>query len=411
MEDRNNKTIICSVLFLDIVEYSKKSVAGQISLKERFNAFLSIAIRDIPMDDRIILDTGDGAAISFLGDVEDSLKVALSMRASLLNAGAHMEPLLMVRMGINLGPVCLVKDINDQPNIVGDGINVAQRIMEFSEPGQILVSRSYYEAASRLSHDYAGMFHYLGVRTDKHVREHEVYALGNAAEFAEQYQSLSNKRMHASENGPLLAVLKKTWDGSARTLGEAVLRGTAAFQTATPARQVLYLSGLLVGALLLFGVIVKLFGTQTHKELPVVAKVQEKAVAKESKRAPSQAAAPESAGKPDESQAESAAGDAAVAHKKEAKSKPAKKGDVVDKLQAMLQQKKDAVLEVQCKPGALLYVDAWQKGKVGSAPLTIPLTAGKHTIIIDPPGNGAVYSKELVFGSGQIVKLSPGLCQ
>src|SRR5450759_2422413 len=122
MEERGNKTIMCSVFFLDIVEYSKKSVAGQISLKDRFNSYLSAAIRDVPMTDRIILDTGDGAAINFLGDVEDELKEALTLRESLLAEDPNVAPPLLVRMGINLGPVRLVRDINGQPNIVGDGI-------------------------------------------------------------------------------------------------------------------------------------------------------------------------------------------------------------------------------------------------------------------------------------------------
>jgi len=183
MEERDNKTIVCSVLFLDIVEYSQKAVSGQISLKEGFNVFLSTALTDIPVEDRIILDTGDGAAISFLGDIEDALKVGLSMRERLLNAGVYMDPPLLVRMGINLGPVRLVKDINNQPNIVGDGINVAQRVMGFADVGQLLVSRSYYDAVSRISQEYAGMFHYQGSRTDKHVREHEVYAIGYPGEF------------------------------------------------------------------------------------------------------------------------------------------------------------------------------------------------------------------------------------
>jgi hypothetical protein len=183
MEERDNKTIICSVLFLDIVEYSQKAVSGQISLKEGFNVFLSDALHEIPTEDRIILDTGDGAAISFLGDIEDALKVGLSMRKSLLTAGVHMDTPLLVRMGINLGPVRLVKDINNQPNIVGDGINVAQRVMDFADVGQLLVSRSYYDAVSRISQEYAGMFHYQGSRTDKHVREHEVYAIGYPGEF------------------------------------------------------------------------------------------------------------------------------------------------------------------------------------------------------------------------------------
>jgi hypothetical protein len=183
MEERVNKTIICSVFFLDIIEYSKKSVSDQISLKERFNSFLSMAIRDVPINDRIILDTGDGAAISFLGDVEDALRAALSVRSSLLSEEGVRPPSLQVRMGVNLGPVRLVRDINGQPNLVGDGINVAQRIMGFASTGQILVSRSYYDAASRLSQEYAGMFHFEGSRTDKHVREHEVYAIGYPGDF------------------------------------------------------------------------------------------------------------------------------------------------------------------------------------------------------------------------------------
>src|SRR5512135_1381758 len=199
MEDRG-KTIMCSVLFLDIVEYSKKSVSGQISLKERFNAYLSVAIRDVPIDDRIILDTGDGAALSFLGDVGDALQVALSMRES-LREGLHMEPPLLVRMGINLGPVRLIRDINGQPNIVGDGINVAQRVMGFSDPGQILVSRSYFDAVSRLSQEYAGMFHYQGSRTDKHVREHEVYAIGYPGDFTSTQRQLTKLSRHAGAKG------------------------------------------------------------------------------------------------------------------------------------------------------------------------------------------------------------------
>jgi len=214
MEERGNKTIICSVFFLDIVEYSKKSVSGQISLKERFNAFLSIAIRDVPVNDRIILDTGDGAAISFLGDISDALHAALSMRSSLLNEGVRMEPPLLVRIGINLGPVRLVKDINGQPNIVGDGINVAQRVMGFSDPGQILVSRSYYDAVSRLSQEYAGMFHYQGSRTDKHVREHEVYAIGYPGDFTSTQRSIAKQSRHAGATGFNAALfrLENYWD-------------------------------------------------------------------------------------------------------------------------------------------------------------------------------------------------------
>ena len=180
MPEHTNRTFICSVLFLDIVEYSQRSVAEQIALKERFNAVLTEAIVGVPTDDRIILDTGDGAAVSFLGDPEDTLFAGMSLRDAVGARDTTSGPRLQIRVGVNLGPVRLVKDINGQPNIIGDGINVAQRVMSFAEPGQILVSRSYYDVMARLSEDYAKLFHYEGAKTDKHVREHEVYAISSA---------------------------------------------------------------------------------------------------------------------------------------------------------------------------------------------------------------------------------------
>jgi class 3 adenylate cyclase len=184
MLDTANRTFICSVVFIDLVGYSKKPVTEQIRLKTSLTNNLSEAIKDIPVNDRIILDTGDGAAISFLGDPEDALFVTLSLREAMMREGMTATMVEAsgedsVRMGINLGPVKLVKDINGHPNIIGDGINVAQRIMSFARPGQIVVSRSYYDVVSNLASEYAKLFTYEGSRTDKHVREHEIYVVGH----------------------------------------------------------------------------------------------------------------------------------------------------------------------------------------------------------------------------------------
>ncbi len=188
MQARSNRTFICSVVFLDIVEYTKKPVAEQIQQKERLNALLAEALQDVAANDRIILDTGDGAAISFVGDPEDALFVCLALRdeVSVPQAGAALK----MRIGINLGPVKLIRDLNGQPNIIGDGINVAQRVMSFADPNQVLVSRSYYEVVSCMSEAYGRLFRYEGSRTDKHVREHEVYAVGESSgEIKRQIES------------------------------------------------------------------------------------------------------------------------------------------------------------------------------------------------------------------------------
>jgi class 3 adenylate cyclase len=166
------RTLVCSVLFLDIADYSQKPVVDQLQLKQAFNQALAVALEDIAARDRIILDTGDGAAITFMGDPEDALFASMAMR--------DLSATVPVRLGVNLGPVRLVKDLNGQMNIIGDGINVAQRVMSFSRPGQLLVSRSFYEVVSCLSRDYANLFRHEGSRTDKHVRAHEVYAVVGA---------------------------------------------------------------------------------------------------------------------------------------------------------------------------------------------------------------------------------------
>jgi len=172
----SGRTLVCSVLFLDIAEYSKKPVSEQLQLKQAFNQALSQALEQVASRDRIILDTGDGAAVTFMGDPEDALFASIAMRDMAASVG--------VRMGVNLGPVRLVKDLNGQMNIIGDGINVAQRVMSFAGPGQLLVSRSFYEVVSCLSRDYAGLFQHEGARTDKHVREHDVYSVVGGAPAA-----------------------------------------------------------------------------------------------------------------------------------------------------------------------------------------------------------------------------------
>jgi class 3 adenylate cyclase len=210
--ESSSRTLVCSVLFLDIAEYSKKAVADQLQLKQAFNLVLAKALEEVPARDRIILDTGDGAAVTFMGDPEDALFSAMSVRdmsATLLPGTGilgHAQG-LPVRLGVNLGPVRLVKDLNGQMNIIGDGINVAQRVMSFARPGQLLVSRSFYEVVSCLSRDYLTMFRHEGSRTDKHVREHEVYSVGGApagrrvAESASQVSGSSKVSSWLAGNG------------------------------------------------------------------------------------------------------------------------------------------------------------------------------------------------------------------
>src|SRR4051812_11714568 len=171
------RTWLCSVVFVDMVGYSARPVEVQMTWKRRFNRDLAAAIDGLMESDRVMLDTGDGAAVCFLGDPEAAMFSTLRLLDSLLSDEQKQTDPMRVRIGINLGSVKLVKDINGNLNAVGDGINVAQRVMSFAQENQILVSRSFFEVVSCLSDSYNQMFHFQGVRKDKHVREHTVYDL------------------------------------------------------------------------------------------------------------------------------------------------------------------------------------------------------------------------------------------
>ena len=67
MNDRAVRTTLCSVVFADLVGYSMRSAAEQIAAKNRFNTCLAESLTDIAVKDRIVLDTGDGAALGLLG--------------------------------------------------------------------------------------------------------------------------------------------------------------------------------------------------------------------------------------------------------------------------------------------------------------------------------------------------------
>lgn len=424
MEQPSNKTIMCSVFFLDIVGYSKRSVTGQISLKERFNSYLSAAIRDVPLSDRIILDTGDGAAINFMGDVEDALKAALSMRSSMLHEDPNIEPPLLVRMGINLGPVRLIRDINGQPNIVGDGINVAQRVMGFADASQILVSRSYFDAVSRLSPQYAGMFHYQGSRTDKHVREHEVYAIGYPGDKTTRpFVVQDGAEVEPAKLAWLTAPLTQVWSSLAKNVEVSMSNMSERYQQIDPSRRAYYVAALGVPLVLLtaFGLKAALREEPRVIQSPVV-------------RAP-KVVMPASAVVPAGTMQ---AGDKGIKvggapQPSLAQKSPAIKPKLLPEKPKHLSEKEKAELAahhaaskllgfargdgganvgkiaLSCLQGTLMFVDGSQKGKLGSEEMVADVTAGKHVVIVILP-NQKLFSQSVNVPAGKILKIRPSMC-
>jgi len=131
------------VLFIDIVGYSKLLITEQ---SERLETLKKIVrgteqFRIAEAEGKLVrLPTGDGGALVFRMSPEAPVLCALEISKALKN-----HPELHVRMGIHSGPVNEVTDLNEQANIAGAGINIAQRVMDCGDAGHILLSRHVAE--------------------------------------------------------------------------------------------------------------------------------------------------------------------------------------------------------------------------------------------------------------------------
>jgi hypothetical protein len=77
-------------------------------------------------------------------------------------------------MGVHSGPVSGVIDVNDHSNIVGAGINVAQRVMDCGDAGHIVVSKRVADDLGEYE-QWRPLLHDLGECEVKHgVRIHVV---------------------------------------------------------------------------------------------------------------------------------------------------------------------------------------------------------------------------------------------
>src|SRR5437667_10446549 len=133
------KLEIGHVLFIDIVSYSKLLITDQ---SERLQKLKEIVwgteqFRQAQAEGKLLrLPTGDGGALVFRNHLEAPVLCAMEISKEL-----KRHPELKVRRGIHSGPVNEITDLNEQANIAGAGINVAERGMDCGDAGHILPSQ------------------------------------------------------------------------------------------------------------------------------------------------------------------------------------------------------------------------------------------------------------------------------
>lgn len=166
MTEATARTVIADTLVLGIHAYPKRPTREQLALRERLNTLLASAIGHLAPADRIVVDTAAGTAVVFLGDPGAALSTARAVRPALF---PHDDvPGCQLHAALNRGPVQLA-EAGGAIGVTGDGIAVAETLAGFAEPGQIVASRAFRDAAADPD------FRPIGTRTDSAIRAHEIF--------------------------------------------------------------------------------------------------------------------------------------------------------------------------------------------------------------------------------------------
>src|SRR6478609_10000510 len=156
---------IAHVLFIDIVGYSKLRTNEQSGQMEKLREIVrgTEQYRTAEAEGKLLrLPTGDGGALAFRNNPEAPVLCAEEIAKALKN-----HPEIWLRMGIHSGPVNEVTDLNEQANIAGAGINIAQRVMDCGDAGHILISKRVADDLDD-SEEWRPYLHDLGACEVKH---------------------------------------------------------------------------------------------------------------------------------------------------------------------------------------------------------------------------------------------------
>jgi TolB-like protein/Tfp pilus assembly protein PilF/predicted aspartyl protease len=141
---------IAHVLFIDIVAYSRMAIDDQRAAIEELNHVVQSTdeFREAERANRLLkIPTGDGMALVFYRSPEAPVECALEISRAL-----QEHPRLKLRMGVHSGPVSGVVDVSGHLNVAGEGINMAQRVMDCGDAGHILLSKRVAEDLHQVSH-------------------------------------------------------------------------------------------------------------------------------------------------------------------------------------------------------------------------------------------------------------------
>ena len=142
-------------MLLDVAVAPGEPHPAPAALKKHVHGLLSKALRGLPAESRMAVESGSGAVVCFVGDPEDGINVALRLCEQVTQ---HHEDKLSIRVALNLGTVQVAIGPQEQLQIAGEGIQHAVEVRDRAGPNELLLSHSYHRLLAQLNPARAGSF-------------------------------------------------------------------------------------------------------------------------------------------------------------------------------------------------------------------------------------------------------------
>ncbi len=167
--------------FIDIVASSDPnlSIKSQARKIYALNTLIerTDVIKNNELDSLVLLPTGDGMAIGFSDSPENPLMLAIQLHKSLrkFNKTKKEKDRIVIRIGIETGPVYFMNGLNNSQIFWGPGIINAKRIMDICGPNNIFSSERFAGDLKKLSEENKVSMRSIGKFKIKHQEEIEIF--------------------------------------------------------------------------------------------------------------------------------------------------------------------------------------------------------------------------------------------
>ena len=136
------KRKLTAILSADVKGYSRLMGEDEEGTIRTLNAYMGIITGFIQQHRGRVVFTGGDSVLAEFASVVDAVRCAVGIQEELKDRNKDLaeDRRMEFRIGVNLGDV-----VEEDNNILGDGVNVAARVQSLAEAGGICISGIVYD--------------------------------------------------------------------------------------------------------------------------------------------------------------------------------------------------------------------------------------------------------------------------